>query len=343
MPTPTSPVPAPARILQMATASWMSAAVSAMATLGVADALAAGPRPVDEIASAVGAHAPTLHRLLRACADLELLDELDDRVFALTDLGRSLRSDVPGSMRGFATWVGLPADRCTWSELVTSIRTGRSAFEGVHGAPVWDYMRDHGDVAEVFDRAMTEASSGLIAPVVAAFDFSGFGTVVDVAGGHGALLAAILAENPGVRGVLFDQPEVITGAGAPLRAAGVQDRCELVGGSFFDAVPAGGDAYLLSNVIHDWDDERSVQILARCRDVLPEHGRVLLVEAVMPEKAEPALTVKLMDLNMLVLCDGRQRTASEYAVLFERAGLELARVVPGGLHSVVEAVPARRA
>jgi hypothetical protein len=329
-------IPIPARILQLATASWMSAAVSAAATLGVADELADGPRSVDDIAKAIDAHAPTLYRLLRACADFDLFEELDEKVFGLTELGHALRTDSPVSMRGFAMWVGDPADRYSWSGLADSVRTGQPAFEQVHGQSVWDYMAGNQDTSRVFNNAMTSASNQMIKPVVAAYDFSRFGTVVDVGGGHGALLAEVLRANPGVRGILYDQPDVVAGASF----GDVADRVEVVGGSFFDSVPAGGDAYLLSNVIHDWNDEQSRSILANVRAAMAKDARVLLAEVVMPGKAEPAPTVKLMDLNMLVLCDGKQRTEAEFAELFRSAGLELSRIVPGGFCSVVEAVRA---
>jgi hypothetical protein len=334
-------IPPSARILQLATASWMSAAVSAAAALGVADELADGPRSVHDIAKAIDAHAPTLYRLLRTCADFELFQELDGQVFALTELGQALRTDSPSSMRSFAMWVGEPADRYSWSDLATSVRTGQSAFERVHGASVWDYMAAHSDVAGVFNDAMTSASNQMIAPVVGAYDFSGFRKLVDVGGGHGALLAEVLKATPGLQGVLYDQPEVVAGAGSRLAEAGVAGRCEIAGGSFFDGVPAGADGYLLSNIIHDWNDELSVKILANCREAMAEDGRVLLVEVVMPGKVEPSPTVKLMDLNMLVLCDGKQRTEAEFGELFRAAGLELSRVVSGGFCSVVEAVVAR--
>ncbi|MFE5889269.1 methyltransferase [Streptomyces sp. NPDC002285] len=333
-------LPPSVRVLQLATASWMAAAVSALAELGVADALSDGARPVDEIAEAVGAHGPTLYRLLRAGADFGLLEERAGEVFALTEVGEALRSDSPTSMRNFARWVGLAADRNTWAGLADSVRTGEPAFERVHGQNVWDFMRERADVSSVFDDAMSEASRQLIAPVVGAFDFSGIGTLVDVAGGHGALLAAVLAANPDVRGVLYDQPDVVAGAGRAFKDSGTDGRAEVVGGDFFDSVPPGADAYLLSNVIHDWDDAHSLTILRNCREALAEGGRVLLVEAVMPDRSEPAPTVTLMDLNMLVLCGGRQRTEAEFADLFERAGLKLTRIVRAGLHSVVEAVRA---
>jgi hypothetical protein len=332
-------LPPPVRILQLATAGWMAQAVSAAAELGVADALAAGPRTVEEVAEEVGAHAPTLYRLLRACADIELFEERPDRVFALTELGDALRTDSPVSLRDFAVWTGLPAERDTWTRLADSVRTGAPVFERVHGTSVWDHIRDRPDVLGVFDRAMTQTSRQIIGSIVAAYDFGGLRTLVDVGGGRGALLSAVLAANPGLRGVLYDQPEVVAESGPVFKEAGVAERATAQGGSFFDAVPPGGDAYLLSNIIHDWDDEPSVRILSKVRAVLPADGRVLLVEAVLPTD-RPALNVKLMDLDMLVLCGGRQRTEAEFAALLADAGLRLTRIVPGGHCSVVEAVAA---
>ncbi|WP_335972526.1 methyltransferase [Streptomyces sp. CA2R106] len=332
-------LPPPVRILQLATAGWMAQAVSAAAELGVSDALAAGPRTVEEVAEEVGAHAPTLYRLLRACADIELFEERPDRVFSLTELGDALRTDSPVSLRDFAVWTGLPAERDTWTRLADSVRTGAPVFERVHGTSVWDHIRDRPDVLGVFDRAMTQTSRQIIGSIVAAYDFGGLRTLVDVGGGRGALLSAVLAANPGLRGVLYDQPEVVAESGPVFKEAGVAERATAQGGSFFDAVPPGGDAYLLSNIIHDWDDEPSVRILSKVRAVLPADGRVLLVEAVLPTD-RPALNVKLMDLDMLVLCGGRQRTEAEFAALLAGAGLRLTRIVPGGHCSVVEAVAA---
>ncbi|SNQ46499.1 putative O-methyltransferase [Frankia canadensis] len=329
-------IPPHARILQLATSSWMSAAVSAAATLGVADALADGPRGVGELASAVDAHPPTLYRLLRACTEFGLFEELDGQVFILTDVGHALRSDSANSMRAFARWVGEPAERYTWSNLVTSVRTGQPAFEVTHGRDVWDFMAGHPDTAAVFNDAMTSASNQMIAPAVRAYDFTGLRRIVDVGGGHGALLAETLRAYPDLHGVLYDQADVVAGAGESLRAAGVADRVDIVAGSFFDAVPPGADAYLLSNVIHDWDDDASGRILTRVRDAMSPAARVLLVEVLMPSKPEPSPTVKLMDLNMLVLCGGKQRTEAEFSDLLRGAGLELTRIVPGGFCSVVE-------
>lgn len=332
-------LPPALRVLELATAGWMSGALSAVAALGVADELASGPRPVDEVAAALDCHGPSLYRLLRACADLGLFVELDDRRFGLTEVGQALRTDRPGSMRGFATWVGLPSERHTWADLVGSVRTGRPAYAGVHGQPVWDHLRTDPYAAGVFDQAMTEVSAQVNPAVVSSYDFTGLGTVVDVGGGRGALIAAVLTAFPGVRGVLHDQRDVVAGAGELLAAAGVADRCRVVAGDFLESVPAGGDAYLLSNVLHNWDDEPATRILANCRAAMAGGGRVLLVETLLPATVEPALTAKLMDLDMLLLCGGRQRTPAEFGELFRRAGLRLSRIVRGDC-SVVEALAA---
>jgi DNA-binding HxlR family transcriptional regulator len=340
MTTHPAPLPPPIRILQLATSSWASAAVSAAAELGVADALADGPQHAGDLARAVAAEPRTLFRLLRACTELGLFERTEDDRFSLTETGQALRSDSAVSMRNFARWVGLPADRHTWSGLAESVRSGTSAFAAVHGESVWDFLRGQSSTARIFNDAMTEASRQLIAPVVAAYDFGQHERIVDVAGGQGALLAAILGSHPGSRGVLYDLPEVVENAAHALDAAGVTDRVDVVGGDIFTGLPPGADAYLLSNVIHDWDDEHSRRILRNCREAVPAHGKVLLVEAVMPDRTGQNPTVALMDLNMLVLCDGAQRTRSEFDDLLATAGLRLTRIVPAGLHSVVVAEPA---
>ncbi len=291
---------------------------------------------MDEIAAAVGADTESLYRLLRALADLDVFRELDGRRFALAEAGELLRTDVPGSMHGWAVFVGTPMHRDAWTDLQESIRTGEPAFERVHGQLAFDHFASDPDDGALLDAAMTSIASQLIAPIVGCYDFSAFDTIVDVGGGSGALLAAVLAANPRARGVLYDLPHVIERAGAPLEEAGVRDRCELVGGDFFDSVPPG-DAYLLSNVIHDWDDERATRILDRCRAALPEGGRVLLAEDVLPTGTEPS-PAKWIDLEMLVMGTGRQRTEDDYRRLFERAGLALFDVVPCvGSLCVVEA------
>jgi hypothetical protein len=327
----------PQRVMDLAIGTWVSQAMSVAASLGVADQLAAGPRGIDEIAEAVGADAPSLYRVLRALAGVEVFQELDGRRFALTELGDLLRTDAAGTMRYWSMLVGLPPWRDMWTDLLATVRTGEPAFHRVHGQGPFEYLRAHPEYAEVFDAAMTAISRQWVAAIVESYDFSGFGTVVDVGGGNGALLATVLAANPKTRGVLFDVPAAVAGAERLLAEAGVGDRCACVGGDFFDTVPAGGDAYLLSNIIHDWDDERSVRILTNCRTAMAPAGRVLLGEAVLPDEPQPSVA-HWADLEML-LVGGRQRTAAEFARLFDRAGLQFSRVVPAGAFSAVEAVP----
>ena len=332
--------PPHARMYELTTGAWVTQAISVAAALNVADELAAGPRPVDEIAKAVDADAPTLYRLLRALADIQVFQRLDGRRFGLTPLGELLRADVPGSMRDWAVFMGRPFHVQAWADLLRSVRTGAPAFDRVHGREAFNYLAANPDEGAALDNAMTAASAQFIAPVVGAYDFSAFGTVVDVGGGHGALLAAVLAANPHVQGVLYDQPHVIAGAGRPLDEAGVADRCEFIGGDFFQSVPPGGDVYLLSNIVHDWDDERSIKILANCRAAMNDDARLLLGEAVLPDGTEPH-PATLIDLEMLVMGPGRQRTQEEYRALFRLAGLRLTRVVPThAMFDLVEAAPA---
>jgi hypothetical protein len=334
--------PLPVVMLRLTTGTWVSQAISVAARLGVADVLGRGPRASAEIAATVDAHGPTLYRLLRALADVGIVVELPDRRFALTPLGELLRTDVDGSMRGWATMIGLPFHRDAWTDLHASVRTGEPAFARVHGANLFDYLAAHPDDAAVFDAAMTSISTGFVSAIVQAYDFGRYSTVVDVGGGNGALLAAVLLANPDVRGVLVDRPDVLAGASAVLERAGVADRCHTVAGDFLDELPGSGNLYMLSNILHDWDDDTAVRILRTCLQAIPAHGRLLIVELVLPDGTEPSLA-KLLDLEMLAMAPGgRQRTASEYTHLLTQAGLRLTHVVtatPGQAASYVEAAP----
>lgn len=317
----------------------ISQAIYVAATLGIADLLAGGVRTSDELADSTGTHPPTLYRLLRALASVDVLHEFDDRRFELTPLGERLRSDVPDSIAGWAAFIGRPDEWQSWAGLLHSIRTGENAFQIVHNTDVWTYRSSHPDENAIFDRAMASLSRRSNAALLAAYDFGRFHTIVDVGGGTGALLAAILAMHPNLEGVLFDQPHVVAAAPALLEHAGVADRCQVVAGNFFESVPDAADAYVLRAVIHDWEDEDSIRILGVVRRAIPANGTLLLIERVIATPNE-GRNAKFADLMMLVGPGGRERTREEFAALLDTSGYRLARLVSAGVFSVVEAVPA---
>jgi hypothetical protein len=323
----------------MMTGSWVSQAVAAVAKLGIPDLLGEGPVDCDDLAAATGSHAPSLYRLLRVLASVGVFTEASPAHFALTPTAALLCSGRPDSMRALAI---IYAEECyrAWGDVLHSFRTGESAFAHHYGVPVFEYFERHPAVGRVFNEAMIGYTNQVAGAVVAAYDFSPFRTVVDVGGGHGALLAAILHDHATARGVLFDLPHVVSGAQEYLAVAGVADRCDRTGGDFFAAVPDGGDAYVLSQILHDWDDDRCVGILTRCRRAMPRHGKLLVVEIVLPPGDEPCFG-KWLDVHMLAMTGGgRERTAAEYGALFAAAGLALVRVIPTPVEpSVVEAVP----
>lgn len=319
-------VPPPVAMIEMIMDAWSAQAITAAADLGIADALAKGPLTVDELAAAVDADPGAIARLLRALIGRDIFRQLRDGRYDLTPLGDTLRRDAEVSMAGMARWVGSPQHREHWSQLTEGIRTGRTVVPGLRGKPVFDFLADEPELSEIFNDAMTGTSQLAIAPVIAAYDFGRHSTIIDVGGGHGRLLAAILAATPDSRGVLFDLPHVAAGAPAVLRENRVDDRVSIVEGSFFDAVPAGGDAYLLKTVIHDWPDEEAARILRNVRAAAGPGKYLLLVELVMPGHPRD-FPSKWLDLDMLVGTDARERTAAEYERLLSDAGFEMTRVV----------------
>jgi O-methyltransferase domain/Dimerisation domain len=318
----------------------VSQAIHVAVVLRLSDVLAEGPRTSAELAAASGADDQSLRRLLHALTLVGLYTCDSDGRFANTELGAALRSDAPQSVAAWGEFIGRPYHWLAWASLEHSVRTGENAFRAVHGMSVWEYRREHPDEAVVFDRAMT-AQSGIVADAITrAYDFSGSATVVDVGGGRGGLLAAILARYPSVRGVLFDQPDVVAGAGELLAAAYVADRCSMIGGSFFDAVPDGGDTYLLKAVIHDWPDAEAVEIMRTCRRAVPVHGTLLLVEQLLDDGPDARRTA-FSDLNMLVATGGQERTVDEYRSLLTAASFRLDRVVSTDSNVfILEATPA---
>jgi len=320
-------VPPSVAMLQMISGFWISRAIYIAAKLGIADQLRDGPKTVDELAAATATHAPSLYRVLRALASVGVFSEDKKRGFALTSLAETLRTDAPDSLRAFAT-VELGEEHYpAWGELLHSVRTGEIAFDRAFGMPVWKFFEQNPENAKTFNDAMTGFTLAVNDAVLSSYDFSSIGKIVDVGGGHGSLIASILKTNPKMRGVLFDAPPVIEGARHRLKDEGLAERCEATAGDFFDSVPSGGDAYIVKWIIHDWDDEQSVTILKNCHRAMTKYGRLLLVEAVVPHGSEPHFS-KYMDLNMLIMTGGRERTEDENRTLLEASGLKLTKIVP---------------
>jgi hypothetical protein len=317
----------------------VSQAIHVVATLGIADLLKDGPKSADELAEATGTHASALYRILRALASVGVFAEQSDGRFGLTPLAEHLRTDVPGSLRSWAMLIGRPYYFTTWGHLLHSVKTGEPAFPHVYGMPAWEYRASHPEESALFDGAMTGLSLAEAEAVVRNYDFLGIGVLVDVGGGKGALLAAILAANPALRGILFDQPHVVADAKDLLERAGVADRCEVVDGDFFKAVPGGADAYLLKSIIHDWDDASAIEILRKCRAAMADSARLLLVERGIRPANEPD-PAKFIDLMILVMLGGRERTAEEYERLYTEAGFKLTNTIhTGSLLDIIEGVP----
>jgi hypothetical protein len=315
-------------LFRMVTGFYVSRAIYVAAKLDIADLLSDRPRHSDELAEITQTHAPSLNRVLRLLASAGVLIEEDGR-FALTPIGACLRSGVPGSMRSALLFGGITHQ--AWSDLLFSVKTGEPAFRRVFGMDSFDYLAQHPDEAANFDEAMAEFTKHIAIAVVAAYDFSPFRHIVDVGGGSGALLAGILKANPTVTGVLFELPQVAERAAARMREHGLAERCEVVGGDFFQAVPSGGDAYLLKHVIHDWDYERAVTILRNCRRVMGVEAKLLIIEGVYPpriDQSDESRGAASNDVNMLVCTGGRQRSEAEFRSLFDAAGFRLTRIVP---------------
>jgi hypothetical protein len=337
----TPPAETPTMVLRRLVNGYqVTQGIHVAARLGIADLLRDGPRSSEDLAAATESHAPSLHRVLRALASIGVLHEEGGGRFALTEVGECLRSDAAEPVGGWAAYVGTPAHFESWSALLHAVRTGEHAFRSVHGTDVWDYRARHPEDGALFDRAMTDITQRANACVVEAYDFGRFGRVVDVGGGQGAFVAALLAAHPSMRGVVFDQPHVVAHAGPVLEAAGVADRCEIVAGSFFDEVPAGADAYLLKAIVHDWDDEEALRILRACRAAIAAEGALLVVERELgPPNASP--DAKFSDLNMMVGPGGRERTREDFAALLAAAGFALERAIPTAIGlSVFEGRPA---
>ena len=325
-------LPASVQMMQMVAGKWVSRAIGVAAEFGIADLLIEGPKSAAELAEAAGLHEPSLFRLLRALASVGVFAETTPRTFELTPLAECLRSDHPDSVRRMARFGAVPLSWDAWRELSYSVRTGKTGLSKLGIDNPFGYLESHPEEAEIFNDAMTEYSRRAAPAIVDAYDFGRFRKLVDIAGGHGYLLHAILDRYPGLHGMLFDLPKVV--AGAP-----VAERCEIIGGDFFQSVPGGADAYMMKHIIHDWDEERATAILRNCRAAMPPDGRLLIIEMVIQPGNDPSFG-KLLDLEMLVLPGGRERTAEEFRALFASAGFELTQITPTAAPvSILEGVP----
>jgi hypothetical protein len=298
------------------------------AKLGISDLLKDGPRTSEELAQATGMQAPSLYRVLRLLTAVGLLTEGEAHSFVLTPLGTYLQTGVPGSMRETVLFY---CDKPwqVWGDLLHSVEMGETGYQHLFGVSLFDYNQQHPEHATLFNHMMTEWTASVAPTVAAAYDFSATQTLVDVGGGHGQMLASILQAHPTLHGMLFDLPHVVKGALPLLEAAGVAGRCELVGGDAFTAVPADHETYLLSRVIHDWDDERALALLTRCHQAMKPRGKVLLVERVILTGTTPQVLVLESDVQMLVVAPGgKERTDAEYRALLNAAGFELTRLIP---------------
>jgi O-methyltransferase domain/Dimerisation domain len=318
----------------------VSQAIYVATELGIADLLASGPHSADDLATATGAHAPSLYRVLRLLASEGVFAEEKDGRFVLTPMAEALQRDVPGTLRPLVLFSASDARWRSFGHLVHSVRTGQPAFDHVHGAGLFEYLRQHPDEWLLFDELMATQTAPVARAVATAYDFSRMRTVVDVGGGNGTLAIGLLKAHPHLRGIVFDQPDVAARAEQAIEAERLTSRCEAVGGDFFVDVPAGGDAYLLKYILHDWDDERCVAILQACRSAVPDDGRLLVVELLIPLGSAPSYA-KSQDVNMLANLGGRERTEDEYRELYAAAGFKLTRTIPaqGELH-VIEGIPA---
>jgi hypothetical protein len=317
---------AAATLHRLGTSFWISQSLYVVAKLGVADRLGGGARDVHALASAVGADPDALYRVMRALASVGVFTETASGRFALTPMGAYLRSEVAGSLRAqFLTINEL--DWLPWSELLHSVQTGETAFNHYHDVGLFEYLERHPDVGAMFDEAMTGFVTENGLAVVSAYDFSPYATIVDVGGGRGALMTAILQANPNAKGIVFDRPSVSRSAEDAISAPGLAARCVSIGGDFFESVPSGGDLYILASIIHDWNDERSGAILRTCRSAMSSTSKLLLIEMVIPPGDAPSYA-KLLDLEMLVLAGGRERTGAEYRALLADAGFRMSRIIP---------------
>lgn len=331
--------PAHAAMFQLLTGMFIGGAVATLAQLGIPDLLENGAKSADELAVQINADPDALYRLMRATASVGVLCEGSDRKFVQTPLSAVLRSNANPSLRAFATMHALEWHALGWVNLEYCVRSGKRAFDKIYGMPIFQYLEQHAELSELFNQSMSNLST-IDGPAVAdAYSFDGLRSIVDIAGGHGFLLATILARHPRMKGTLYDLPHVIAGAkSGPLTP--FQDRCTFASGDMFSCVPASADVYIMKHIIHDWPDDLCVRILEACRKVVNAGGKLLVVDNVI-QPGNDFAPGKFLDLQMLIFPGGRERTEKEFRELFHSSGWRLTRVIPtASTVSIVEGVPA---
>jgi SAM-dependent methyltransferase len=327
-------------MLQMMSGFWVSRGIYIVAKLGIADYLKDGAKTAEELASLTETNADSLYRILRMLAMVGVFYQDDENCFALTPLSETLLSDAPASLRESAIIEMGEVHYEAWGNLLHTVKTGDIAFDSHFGMNIWQYFEKHPENARTFNRYMANASALLNDAIGKTDVFKDSRRIVDVGGGLGGMISAILKANPHLEGVLFDAPSVVEKSKEFLAEKNLSDRCRAVGGDFFEEVPVGGDVYTMRWIIHDWDDQKSIRILKNIRRVIPENGKLILAEAVVPENVQPHYS-KFFDLIMLTITGGRERTESEYRALLGNAGFKLKRIIPtDSFLSIIEAVPA---
>lgn len=327
------------RVMQLATGLVFTAALQPVVRMKIADQLADGPLPVSELARRTESNEDALYRVMRLLASVGVFTEMPGKVFALTSVSELMRADVPGSLREMIAWVSNRFHFRVWGEMEHSVRTGQPAVEKVLGVSAFEAIFGDPEVAYDFNSAMTCFSRRVAPALLEAYDFSGIGTLMDVAGGHGAILCEVLSRYPQMKGILFDIPDVIEEATCYICSMKMDGRCETISGNFFDDIPAGADAYYMQHILHDWNDERASKILANCRRALEgrPNGRLIIVDSVVPQDSSPHPS-KWLDLEMLLMPGGRERTEPEWRALFAKAGFEITKILPmKAAESVIEA------
>lgn len=315
---------APERVMRLGFGFAVSQAIRVVSELKIPDLLSTGDRAIDDLALATGSNAGALYRVMRLLSGEGVFREVSPGRFGLTEIGRALRSDAPAGPRNFLTMINSEA-YVAFERLRDSVRTGEPVFEAVFGKPRFDWLADHPAEAALFQQAMVSLGAGANEAVAEAYDFGSHSHVVDVGGGHGQLLNAILARHPNLKGTLFDREAGIASAASSPGDAVARTR--LIAGDFFDSVPAGADVYILKKVIHDWNDDSAARILENCRRAMRPHGKVLVAETLVPPGNKPD-TIKFIDVTMLAITGGKERTEAEYGELLARARLRLDRILP---------------